>query len=244
MLEDAGGLFDEAATVLRGGMQDPVELPLADDHVHFAAEAGVGEQFLDVQQPAARTVDGVFGAAGAEQGAGDGDFAVLDGEGAVGIVDRQRDVRTAQRRPAGGARENNVFHLSAAEGLGALFAHDPGQGVDHIGLARAVGADHGGDAWFEFEGRRRCERLESPDGQALEMQGISVLLAGGLGTLFDAGMNRAAVFRCGCFPVRVFWTAPGTYNLLRSCDNSAQNPRETAVGAVCACAEPACTGQS
>ena len=52
VLEDAGGLLDEAAAVLGGRVQDRVELALADDHVHLAADAGVGEQLLDVEQPA------------------------------------------------------------------------------------------------------------------------------------------------------------------------------------------------
>ena len=52
VLEDAGGLLDEAAPVLRRRVQDRVELALADDDVHLAADAGVGEQLLDVEQPA------------------------------------------------------------------------------------------------------------------------------------------------------------------------------------------------
>ena len=32
--------------------QDGVELPLADDDVHLAADAGVGQQLLDVEEPA------------------------------------------------------------------------------------------------------------------------------------------------------------------------------------------------
>ena len=52
VLEDAGGLLDEAAPVLGGRVQDRVELALPDDHVHLAADAGVGEQLLDVEQPA------------------------------------------------------------------------------------------------------------------------------------------------------------------------------------------------
>ncbi len=181
VLEDAGGLLDEAAPVLRGGVQHLVQLPLPHDHVHFPAQAGVGQEFLDVQQPAAGAVDGVLRAAGAEQGAGDRDFAVVDRQGAVAVVDGEGDVGAAQRRAAGRAGEDDVLHLAAAKGLGALLAHHPGQGVHHIGLAGAVGAHHGGDAGFEFEGRRRSERLESPDGQAFEVQGVSVLLAGGNG---------------------------------------------------------------
>ena len=47
----------------------------------------------------------------------------------------------AQRRAAGGAGEDDVLHLAAAQRLGALLAHDPGQGVDDVRLARAVGTD-------------------------------------------------------------------------------------------------------
>ena len=86
VLEDAGGFFDEAPPVLRGGVKHLVQLPLPDDHVHFPAQAGVGEEFLDVQEPAAGAVDGVLRSAGAEQSAGNRHFAVLDRQGAVAVV--------------------------------------------------------------------------------------------------------------------------------------------------------------
>ena len=50
VLEDSGCLLDEPATVLGGGVQDGVELPLTDDDVHLATDAGVREQLLDVEQ--------------------------------------------------------------------------------------------------------------------------------------------------------------------------------------------------
>ena len=87
VLEDAGGFLNEAPPVLRGGVEHLVQLPLPDDHVHFPAQAGVGEEFLDVQKPAAGAVDGVLRAAGAEQRAGNRHFAVLDRQGAVAVVD-------------------------------------------------------------------------------------------------------------------------------------------------------------
>ena len=49
VLEDARGLLDEATAVLRRRVQDRVELALADDDVHLAADAGVREQLLHVQ---------------------------------------------------------------------------------------------------------------------------------------------------------------------------------------------------
>ncbi|MCY1229548.1 hypothetical protein D9M72_419170 [compost metagenome] len=67
VFENACRLFNKATPVLRGGVQDLVQLALPHDHVHFPAQAGIGEQFLDVQETAARTVDGVLGPAGAEQ---------------------------------------------------------------------------------------------------------------------------------------------------------------------------------
>ena len=67
VLEDTSGLFDETATLLRRGRQNRVELPLADDDVHLAAHARVGQELLHVQQPRRSTVDGVFGAAPAKR---------------------------------------------------------------------------------------------------------------------------------------------------------------------------------
>src|SRR4029079_16848793 len=85
VLEDAGSLLDEAAAVLGGRMQDRVELALPDDHVHLPADAGVGEQLLDVEQPARGAVDGVLRAAAAEHGPADRDLGVLDRQRAVGV---------------------------------------------------------------------------------------------------------------------------------------------------------------
>ena len=49
MLEDPGGFLDESATVLRGGLEDRVEAPLTDDHVHLATQSRVAQQLLDVE---------------------------------------------------------------------------------------------------------------------------------------------------------------------------------------------------
>ena len=174
VLEDPGGLLDETAALLRRGMQDPVELALPDDHVHLPAQTRVREQLLDVQQAAGLAVDRVFGAAGAEQGARDRDLGVLDRQGAVGVVDRQGHVRPPQGRPARGAGEDHVLHLPAAQRLGALLAHDPGQGIDHVRLARPVRADDAGHPGLELEARGRGERLEAAHGEGLEMHPASL----------------------------------------------------------------------
>ena len=170
VLEDAGGLLDEAATVLGGGVQDRVELSLPDDDVHLAADAGVAEQLLHVEQPAPGAVDGVLRAAVAEHRAADRDLGVVDRQRAVGVVDGQLHLGAAQRRAAGRAGEDDVLHLAAAQALGALLAHHPGEGVDDVGLARSVGTDDAGDARLELHGRRGREGLEPLEGQALQVQ--------------------------------------------------------------------------
>jgi len=78
---------------------------------------------------------------------------------------------TSARRagPSGGAGEDDVFHLAAAQRLGALLAEHPGDGVDDVALARAVGSDHRGDTRLEAQGGGRGEGLESFERQRLEV---------------------------------------------------------------------------
>ena len=115
--------------------QDGIQPSLADDHVHLLAQPSVAEQLLDVQQTAVGPVDGVFGSAVAVDSAADGDLGVVDVQGPISVVDGQGDLSPAQGRPGGGAGEDHVLHGSAAQALGPLLAHDPGQGVDDVGFA-------------------------------------------------------------------------------------------------------------
>ena len=170
VLQDAGRLLDEPAPVLRPRLQDRVELALADDDVHLPADAGVGEQLLDVQQPAVVAVDRVLALPGPEHQPAERDLGIVNRQSAVGVVDGQRHLGPAQRWPRGGAREDDVFHLAAAQRLGALLAHHPGQGVDDVGLARAVRPDHAGDAGLEAERGGGGEGLEAAQSEALQVQ--------------------------------------------------------------------------
>ena len=79
--------------------QHRVELALPDDDVHLAADAGVGQQLLDVEQTAVAAVDLVLARAVAEHPPGDRHLGVVDGQRAVGVVDRERDLGAAERRP-------------------------------------------------------------------------------------------------------------------------------------------------
>jgi hypothetical protein len=158
---------------VRPRVQDLVELALAHDDVHLAAEPAVGQQVLDVEEAAAVAVDRVLALPGTEHQAADRHLGVVDRQGAVAVVDGERDLGPAQRRPAGGAGEDDVFHLAAAEALRPLLAHHPGEGVDDVGLAGTVGADDAGDAGLEAQRGRGGERLEAAQGEGLQVHGPS-----------------------------------------------------------------------
>ncbi len=105
-LQDAGRFFDDGPAVLGPRVEHRVELALPDDDVLLATDAGVGEQLLDVEQPARRAVDLVLGVTGAEERAGDRDLAELDRQQrrrccrctATPRPDRARDGRACPRR--------------------------------------------------------------------------------------------------------------------------------------------------
>ena len=59
-LEHARRLLDDQPAVLGPGVEHGVELALGDDDVLLAADPGVGQQLLDVEQPAGHAVDGVL----------------------------------------------------------------------------------------------------------------------------------------------------------------------------------------
>ena len=99
VLEDACGLLDERAPVLRPRLEDLVELALTDDDVHLATDARVGEQLLHIHQTATGAVDFVLAAAVAEHPAGDRHLGVLDRQRVVGVVDRHGHLGAAQRSP-------------------------------------------------------------------------------------------------------------------------------------------------
>ncbi|SCD40113.1 hypothetical protein GA0115251_106811 [Streptomyces sp. TverLS-915] len=178
VLEDARGFLDEGAASHRVGMEDGVELSLADDDVHLAADAGVGEEFLDVEEAAGVPVDLVLAAPVAEHRPRDRDLGVLDGEGAVAVVDRERDLGTPQRRPARRAGEDDVLHLAAAQRFGALLAHHPRQRVHDVGLAGAVRPDDARDPRLEPQRRRGGEGFEPTQSHGLEVHAAGLYRPG------------------------------------------------------------------
>ncbi len=167
-LEHAGRFLDDAAAVVGVGGQHLVELALADDDVLLAADPGVGQQLLDVEQAARHPVQLVLGVAVPEERARDRHLRELDRQEMGGVVDRQRNLGAAERRALRGAGEDDVVHAATAHGARALRAEDPRDGVDEVRLARPVRPHDHRHAGLELEHRLVGERLEAPQGQGLE----------------------------------------------------------------------------
>jgi hypothetical protein len=92
VLEDAGRFLDVRASLLGAGVQDLVELTLADDRMQLTAHTRVGEQLLNIEKPARHAVHGVLALTGPEESPADRHFAELDRKDARGVVDRERDL--------------------------------------------------------------------------------------------------------------------------------------------------------
>ena len=165
---DAGRLFEDGAAFLRRGLQEDVDLSLGDDAQVVVAEAAAEEEIALVLEASDLAVEEVFAFAGPVDAARDLDLLRVDGEGAFAVVEVHRHLGEAEAFAGGGAVEDDVGHLAAAEGLGGLFAEDPADGVDDVALAGAVGPDDGGDAGAELEHRLVGEALEADEFQTPE----------------------------------------------------------------------------
>ena len=78
VLENSGGLFDKATAIIGCGVENPIELSLADDDVHFSAQPGVTQELLNIEEAARLAVDRVFAGPVSKQGSGNSDFAVVN----------------------------------------------------------------------------------------------------------------------------------------------------------------------
>ena len=119
-------------------------------------------------QAAGRLVDEVLAFAGAEDAAGDGDLVELGAEDVLAVGEGDADLGHAQGLVGVGAVEDAVFHLRAAQRLGALLAENPADGVGDVALAAAVGADDGRHAGFEVEAGLVGKALEADHFEPLE----------------------------------------------------------------------------
>ena len=137
------------------------------DHARLDHDAGIGaepraaHEVVDVAQAARRAIEEVLRLAGAREPARDHDFLERHGQGAVVVVEEERDFGhvhgTARRR----ALKDHLFHLCAAQQPCALLAEHPAHRVGDIGLAAPVGADDRRHAVVEDHLGQVGERLEA-----------------------------------------------------------------------------------
>ena len=165
---DAGRLLEDHAAVLGRRLQQHVDLALLDDAIGLRAQARAGQQVANVAQAAGIAIDQVLALAAAVDAAGDVHLRRIDGQQAVGVVERERDLGGVHRPAGGRAVEDDVGHFLAAEALDALLAQHPLDGIDDVRLARTVRPDDDGDARREFQPRLVGEAFEAGEFQRLE----------------------------------------------------------------------------
>ncbi|MNZ64336.1 hypothetical protein D3C78_825040 [compost metagenome] len=171
VLGDAGGFLDEVAQVLGLGLDQLGDHPLLDDRVAARAQAGAEEDVGDVAAAAfgAVQVIGVLPVTG--DLAADGDFrigGIFAQQRGLAVVEDQLDAGLADRFAAGGAVEDDIGHRLATQVLRRAFAHHPAHRIDDVGLAAAIGPDHGRHVAGEVDGGRVDERLETGQANALQ----------------------------------------------------------------------------
>ena len=168
VLEDARGLLDDAAPVFGPGVEHGVDLTLADDHVLLAADAGVAEQLLDVEQ-AAGTPLMAYSLSPVRNRV----RVTVTSVNSMGSRPAELSrVRLTSARPSADRLEvpakmtSSIFWLRTE--LGACAPEHPRDGVDDVRLARAVRPDDHGDARLEVHGGGLGERLETFEGEGLQ----------------------------------------------------------------------------
>ncbi len=160
---ETGRLLDQGAPLLRLRREDRLDLALADDRVHPLAETEVGEQLDQVEPAHRRAVDEVLALAAAVQAARDRELRVVDGHGAVRVVEQELHLAELGRAAPAGAREEDVVGLLGAQLARAQRAGGPADRVGDVRLAGAVRPDDHADARLEAHLDRVGERLEATD---------------------------------------------------------------------------------
>ncbi len=151
VLGNARGLLKNFPAVAAFQRENFIDTTLADVGVALLAKACVHEQLVDVPQPSGLLINIVFPVAAAVIPAGDHHLVGVIGQGSVGVVQGQSGLGEANGSPLLGTAEDHVLHFRPPEGLGALLAQHPEDGVGDIRLAGAVGADNGGDIVTEAD---------------------------------------------------------------------------------------------
>ncbi len=181
VLGNPRSLLDEDPQVFRLGLDQLGDHALLDDRVAARPQAGAEKDVSDVATAALGAVEevGVLRVAG--HAAANGDFrerGVLAGEGAVGVVEDQLDAGLGNRLAGVGAVEDDIRHRLAAQVLRRTLAHHPAHGIDDVGFAAAIGADHRRHVAGEAHRGRVDEGFEARELDAFQSHvGLSVAVS-------------------------------------------------------------------
>ena len=134
---------------------------MTDVGVTLSAQTRVHKHLVDITKTGRLLVDIVFAVTAAVVPAGDHHLIGIVRQRSVRVIQRQRCFGKANGRPLLRAAEDHVLHLRAAQGLGALFAHDPKDRIGNIRFARSVGANDGSNIVAKADQRFVRERLKS-----------------------------------------------------------------------------------
>ncbi len=111
-LAETGRLLDELPPLLRLGREHRFDLALADDGMHRAAKADVGEQLDEIGPAHVSLVDEVLTLTAAMEPPGDRNLGEVElAEAAALVVEDELDLAALGRSPALGAVEEHVVGL-------------------------------------------------------------------------------------------------------------------------------------
>ncbi len=168
---NACGLFQKRTACLRLGLNEFTDTALPDHGRRARARGLVRKQQLHVLGAGVLAIDAVDRSRFALDTARDLQFiGIVEAcrGAAVLIVEKKRHFSRIARWARAGTGENDVIHAGCAHVLVGVFAHNPAQGFDQIGLAATIGADNtcqpafndkfgGLDKGFETEKAEFCE---------------------------------------------------------------------------------------
>ncbi len=167
---DTGNLLEERPALLGPECQCLIDHPLPDEQERVVGEVPRVEQVDEIAQPDALLVEQVVVLARSIESPAQLEDAEVDREQPVGVVEDERHVRHAQRRPLVGSGEDHVLGLAAAQGT-PLLPEGPAQRVGEVALPRAVGTDDRADPAAELDDRPLGERLEALEPESYETRG-------------------------------------------------------------------------
>ncbi len=166
---DPGGVLDDLPVFGGRGVQHRVDLTLRDDDVLLSSDTGVGQQLLDVEEPASHPVDLVLAGSVPVDPAGERDLGKVEGKQAGSVVDHQGHLGPPQGGAKRGSGEDDVLHLLGAQRPRRLGPHHPGDRVDDVRLAGSVGTHHDRHPGPELETGAIGERLEAGEFEGLQV---------------------------------------------------------------------------